>query len=51
MAEACLAHEEKSAVVRAYQKYDYFDERMSVMTQWGNALIGTLPQEFKELMA
>lgn len=51
VAEACLAHEEKSAVVRAYQKYDYFDERMAVMTQWGGALIETLPKEFKKLMA
>ena len=50
VAEACLAHEEKSAVVRAYQKYDFLDERREVMTKWGDALIDTLPDEFKRLV-
>lgn len=48
--EACLAHEEKSSVVRAYQKYDFFDERMKVMSDWGEALLETLPEGFRVLL-
>lgn len=34
VAEACLAHQEKSAVVRAYSRTDYFEERKQVMADW-----------------
>lgn len=34
VAEACLAHLVGSQVVRAYQRSDYFDARVSVMLRW-----------------
>lgn len=34
IAEACLAHLVGSQVVRAYQRSDYFDARVSVMLRW-----------------
>jgi integrase len=34
VAEACLAHQEQSAIVRAYSRTDYFEERKQVMADW-----------------
>ncbi len=50
VAEACLAHEEKSAVVRAYQKYDYFRERMDALTKWDQYVFNLLPGNWKSLL-
>ena len=36
VAEACLAHQEKSAVVRAYSRTDYLEERREVMQRWND---------------
>ncbi len=46
VAERCLAHEEKSGVVRAYQKYDYLEERRALLEQWDAFILGQLPPEF-----
>lgn len=50
VAEKCLSHEEKSAVVRAYLKYDFLAERAEAMEMWGRALAETLPPGYKELL-
>lgn len=34
VAEACLSHSPGTAVVKAYQHYDYLEERRVVMQQW-----------------
>ena len=36
VAEACLSHFNMTAVVKAYVRYDYIDERRDVMQQWCN---------------
>lgn len=38
VAEMCLAHEEKSAVVRAYNRTTYIEERKGVMQNWNDFL-------------
>lgn len=40
VAEACLAHQEQSSVVRAYSRSDYLDERREVMGRWMSMLWG-----------
>ncbi len=40
VAEACLAHQEKSSVVRAYSRSDYLDERREVMQRWNEYVVG-----------
>ena len=46
VAEACLAHQEQSAVVRAYTRADYLDERREVMLRWNEYVTGQiLPEE------
>lgn len=36
VAESCLAHQEQSAVVRAYSRTDYLEERREVMQKWSD---------------
>ena len=40
VAEMCLAHQEKSAVVRAYNRADYLEQRRDVMKKWNDYVIG-----------
>lgn len=51
VSEACLSHEEKSAVVRAYLKYDFFKERMEALGNWENFILDQLPPEFKKRLS
>ena len=44
VAESCLAHQEQSAVVRAYSRTDYLEERREVMEQWGKYVTESLMQ-------
>ena len=48
LAEYSLAHEEKSTVVRAYQKYDYLEERREVLAQWDSFVLDNMPASFME---
>lgn len=49
VAEACLAHQEKSAVVRAYSRSDYLDERREVMLRWNEYVTGQIIESTKTL--
>ena len=50
VAERCLAHEEQSQIVRAYNKYDYLKERAEVMEEWDRFVISKLPHEYMQLL-
>ena len=47
VAEACLAHQEQSAVVRAYTRADYLDERREVMLRWNEYVTGQILPEVR----
>lgn len=45
VAESCLAHQEQSAVVRAYSRTDYLEERREVMQKWSDYVFEQLEIE------
>ena len=45
VAESCLAHQEQSAVVRAYSRTDYLEERREVMEKWSDYVFEQLEIE------
>lgn len=48
VAEFSLAHVEKSTVVRAYQKYDFLEERKPVLERWDRFVMDNMPAAFME---
>lgn len=40
VAETCLAHASGSAVVRAYRRTDYLDQRRALLTRWSDHVTG-----------
>jgi integrase len=40
IAEAALAHEVPSVVIRAYRRTDFFDRRRDLMEEWGEFCTG-----------